>query len=250
MEKYKKIIYKEDKINIFLELFLEGNANKVFDLFNDIGISCDNVFLYNLEYDVFLGDLYYKFKCDTIGKRIEFEGNLLSDDNNPKIIKIIDKEDIIYYSYNKNEIKKVDIKKNEVKIMENNNQIIIYEKRKIKKYIKKFFFNDDEFEKRLNDILKKLGVETPISIYVHSLNKDEDFYLGINTFSFVCNCNEEKNSKLKFKYTSVNNRIIEEISLENKEVSKFYYYDCLAETLIEKDKPKVRMKHLDLFKRI
>lgn len=232
----KNILYDDKKIEVFLNIFLEDDNEKVFELMKKLGITTDNIFFHDLSTETFLGEMYYKFNCKIGDKKIIFNGNFVNNNIFPNFIAVTDKKEKNCYSYNDGKIKKFDDAYN----VKNNSKLMYYETLKNKKYLKKYFLNDSEYEKRLISILKEFDIDYGV-VYVHSLSKHKDFYQDALDFSFICNCNDENNSILKFDYSGNGSRITEVITLKNNEGIKSYSFDCLLDTLYKIEEPKVKV---------
>ena len=235
----KEIFYSDKKIELFLKLFLKDKEENLFDILKKIGIDCEVVFLHDLDTTNFFGNIYYKFNCDIGDKRIIFNGDFFDDSVHKNFITVYTENSISNYSYSKGEIEPLKLENKPIKF---NNKEIFYENRKTKKYLRRFFFNDEAYEKRLLEIIKKLGIKKG-TVYVHSLDRYEDFCTDKYDFSFICNCNDENNSSLEFKYGEYKNRILEKIIFSSNNDYNEFDFDCLLNIMEEKEKiKKVKVK--------
>ncbi len=237
----KEILYSNEKIEFYLNLFFKGKKENLFDILNKIGIDCDVVFLHDLDTTNFFGNIYYIFNCDIGDKKVIFKGDLFDDSLHKNFITVYNENNISSYSYSKGEIKPLEL---ENKPIEFKNKKFFYENRKTKKYLKRFFFNDETYEKRLLEIIKNLGIKNG-SVYVHSLDKYEDFYTDKYDFSLICHCNDENNSSLELKYGEYNNRILEKIIFNSSDGYKEYNFDCLLNIMEERrqvNSKKIKVK--------
>lgn len=233
--KNKNIMYETRGNSILLELWLGKSEDYIFDILKEIGIECSFVIVRSSDSSVLTGTQEYSLECFCNEYKVLLKGSLKSTKENPKTINVIKEQVVKKYCYINGELEQ---EKNDVKdtIKETNKNLINYENKKTKKYLKEFFNNDREYEKKLLDILNSLGISRINQIDIHDLKLVKDFPLSVDEFSILCSCMDEDNTTLKLNIKKEKIGCSRTICISSDEKNIDFTYNVYTDELVHTQK--------------
>ena len=232
--KNENILYENRCNSILLELWLGKNEDYIFDILKEIGIECSFIIVKDCNSRFSSGEREYKLECLCNEYKLILKGSLNPTKLNPKTIKVVKEEVIKRYDYVCEVLEQKQDIRNTLK--ENNKELVSYQSKKTKRYLKEFFNNDDECEAKLIDILKSLGVNRIYGIQIHDLTLVKEFPFSVKEFSIACSCLDKEHTKLMLSSKKEKIGYSRKINVTSDEKNVDFDYNVYTDELVHKQK--------------